>query len=432
MKLKPRLFRKIAAMLLALAMILTAMPHSVFAMEPSDIEDAIPLTLDEPVTFTNEDGKLVLSFTPEETRDYIFYMPDTDNCEPFVELLDAGLTVMENADLYNDTLLFELYAGEVYYFEVTNLLDTADFSASVCLTMPPIVTFDANGGYFGYDTDTDLLHYTVDQFGYLTHGIPDGPSHPDSHKQYAGWADSPDAETALDNYYETVQNKQYTEDTTYYAVYDDLFIVTYDANGGYFLDEEWDEEKQELVQSEVSTYTRTYYDGINFDVSVQPQTHESKRFMGWQDADGTVYDWNSQVTQDLTVYAQWADATTITFHANGGYFIEWGYDPETDQEIENHVDSLSDTYLKTEVLYAWNTPSVYHEDPEKAFAGWATSENATVPDVIYEEATAGDLTDLWAVWTEGIPVTYHINHDEIRFIGDGNERVTEMTEYPQV
>ena len=245
MKHKPRILKQFAAIILALAMILTALPHSVFAMEPSDIEKALPLTLDEPVTFTNEDGKLVLSFTPEETRDYIFYMTDTDNCEPFVELLDADLMEIDNANLYNDTLTFELNANTVYYFEVTNLLDTAYFSASVCLTMPPRVTFDANGGYFGSDTDATLLHYSADQNGYLTQGIPEDLSHSDSHKQFAGWAESPDAETALDNYYETVQNKQYTEDTTYYAVYDDIFIVTYDANGGYFLEDKLDEETQE-------------------------------------------------------------------------------------------------------------------------------------------------------------------------------------------
>lgn len=222
MKHKPRLFSRIAAIVLALAMVLTALPQSVFAMDSSEIDSAIPLTLDEPVAFHSDDGKLLLSFTPEETRDYVFYMTDSDNCEPYAELYDA-----------------------------------------------------------------------------------------------------------------------------------DLMLIT----------------------SENPTYTRTYYDSTNFDVSVRPENHDSsKQFVGWQDAYGTVYDWNSQVSQDLTVYAQWADATTITFHANGGYFTEWDWDYEADQEIERHVDSVSDTYFKEDILFSWNTPTPENEDPAKAFAGFATTD----------------------------------------------------------
>ena len=261
MKHTSRFFRRAAAIILALAMILTAVPQSVFAMDSSELDSAIPLTLDEPVSFQSEDGKLLLSFTPEETRPYIFYMAAADNCEPYAEVYDADLTLLASENLYSDTITCEFSAGATYYFEVTNLLDTAEFSASVCLTMPS------------------------------------------------------------------------------------------------------------------------------------------------------------------------DDSTTITFHANGGYFTQYEWDYEADKQIEIHVDSVSETYFKEDILYSWNTPTVENEDPAKAFAGFATTENAEVADVVFEETRAGDLTDLWAVWTEGIPVTYHINHDEIRIRGDEDIPVTEITEY---
>ena len=112
-----------------------------------------------------------------------------------------------------------------------------------------------------------------------------------------------------------------------------------------------------------------------------------------------------------------SDTTTITFHANGGYFTEEG------------LDTVSQTFSKTDILYSWNTPTPLNDNAALTFTGWAASSAATQPDIIAGETKAGDLTDLWAVWSEGIPVTYHINHETVRFIGDEYERVEEITEY---
>ncbi len=100
-------------------------------------------------------------------------------------------------------------------------------------------------------------------------------------------------------------------------IIDDVYLkqltetaVTFDANGGYFGDDET-----------ATTYSATAYDG-SVKLPEDPKKASSE-FMGWytDTTYATEFD-PDNVTEETTVYAKWATAATVTFDSNGGNEVE--------------------------------------------------------------------------------------------------------------
>ena len=123
------------------------------------------------------------------------------------------------------------------------------------------------------------------------------------------------------------------------------------------------------------------------------------------------------------------DTVTLTFHANGGYFPSWEWDEETQSERLVHKDIVSGEYEIGSLFYlCWEAP--LHDNETMVLLGWAEDENATEPSVFDDgETTVDGLSNLWAVWAEGIPVTYHANKDGLEFYDDDGSLHTEITRY---
>ncbi len=135
-----------------------------------------------------------------------------------------------------------------------------------------------------------------------------------------------------------------------------------------------DSNNQQIAWFEVKTLTDPYL----VEPSVIP-IKEFYTFTGWYEDEAltTLYDFNSVLTGDLTLYAGWsANEYDISFEANGGTVVE----------------DVSFEYQ--EVTYAPTPPTKEFY----TFTGWYTDESLTTPYVWDTEMPANDFT-LYAGWT---------------------------------
>ena len=69
-----------------------------------------------------------------------------------------------------------------------------------------------------------------------------------------------------------------------------------------------------------------------------PYAGYGRRFAGWSLTEGgKPFIDKITITGDLEVFATWTNLYTITFDSNGGFFREWGYNPETGEDILEKV-----------------------------------------------------------------------------------------------
>ena len=150
------------------------------------------------------------------------------------------------------------------------------------------VTFDAGKGHFEDGQNTVTVN--VDEDTYPSYKEPVSPEG----MMFIGWFD-------VDG--NSYQKTTIKEDTTFYAKYGKTIHVTFDAGKGHF--ENGDKTKIVKTPEGVRVYGGSVIspDGMLFD--------------GWYDENGyTLY--GSDFKKDVTYYARYVKALTITFKANGG------------------------------------------------------------------------------------------------------------------
>ena len=152
------------------------------------------------------------------------------------------------------------------------------------------VTFDAGKGQFNDGKKTYITELTEGSYTHIDYPIaPDGYF-------CTGWYDENGEKY-------TYTYKEISSDTTFYAHYEKLYDVTFDAGKGHF--ENGDKTKIVKTPEGVRVYGGSVIspDGMLFD--------------GWYDENGyTPY--GSDFKKDVTYYARYVKALTITFKANGG------------------------------------------------------------------------------------------------------------------
>lgn len=97
------------------------------------------------------------------------------------------------------------------------------------------------------------------------------------------------------------------------------------------------------------------------------------------------------VKDDVTLYAVWGEMTSVTFHANHD---KAGFNGTTNKE--NKI-----SYFKGRTLNNAYIATPWIDDTTLSFAGWATTPDATEPNVDLSSAKAGEITDVYAVWKTG-------------------------------
>lgn len=150
------------------------------------------------------------------------------------------------------------------------------------------VTFDAGKGHFEDGQNTVTVDVEEDAYPYYKE-----PASPEG-MMFIGWFD-------VDG--NSYQKTTIKEDTTFYAKYGKTINVTFDAGKGHF--ENGDKTKIVKTPEGVSVYGDSVIspDGMLFD--------------GWYDENGNSLYW-SDFKKDVTYYARYVKALTITFKANGG------------------------------------------------------------------------------------------------------------------
>lgn len=152
------------------------------------------------------------------------------------------------------------------------------------------VTFDAGKGHFEDGTQT----YTIQpKYGYPQ--MYKDVVAPEGYK-FIGWFDKNDVE---------YEEHLFTENTTYYAKYIKLFKVTFDAGKGHF------EDGQNTVTVNVDEDTYPSYK--------EPVSPEGMMFIGWFDVDGNSYQ-KTTIKEDTTFYAKYGKTIHVTFDAGKGHF----------------------------------------------------------------------------------------------------------------
>ena len=248
------------------------------------------------------------------------------------------------------------------------------------------VTLDANGGYFNEEdgTHNKTVQMTVEKNLPITYY--DTPVIDDDTKIFGGWYDNKACTgTAVQ------ENNWYADaNTTYYAKWIDAYVVTFDGNGGTF-------DGMSKLTTKVPKNRAISGEYESFDLN--GFGHASKTLSGWSlDKAGTqpveecdIY--RTVITKNTTYYAQWMDAVTVTYDANGGYF-----------------EGTGDTDYK-EVTSDFVQASYYFGDlktnEKKVFDGWYLDKDCT------KKAAGTYLPDknytFYAKWADAVEITYNAN-----------------------
>ena len=245
---------------------------------------------------------------------------------------------------------------------------------------PITVTYDANGGTFpdnGGGTTFTHQYTPGDYFSYYH------VEHSEPNMHLIGWFTQREGgeEVGRGDY-------RVTEDMTVYAHWRKMYMVTLNANGGYFAFTE--DQMEEVTFGFENEYVN----------SLPTPTIDDSSFVldGWYDqkTGGQKFNYSDPLPVGQTLYAHWVPGKQIIYDANGGSFVHNGASTYT-------VAYLPGSYLSEE--YNIRRYNMTNPDPRKIFRGWATSKTATEPDITFNQQKVDDYTTLYAVWVDGIKIT---------------------------
>ncbi len=232
------------------------------------------------------------------------------------------------------------------------------------------VSFDANGGT-GKMVDVVVFvgeSYTLPVCGFVA---------PDSYR-FKGWASSPNGAVISE------KSIIATTNMTLYAIWEECYTVSFDANGGI---EDTDEEMEPV------TGLRGTYDlpACRF------YAPTGKQFKGWAyTPDGEVITTDTiEVMQDLTLYAIWMDDYIVTFDPNGA------------------TGSMNPVYADGGNYYL---PKCSFTVPEGwSFKGWSTRPDGRANTGYY---WIGGNTTFYAIWSK--PLGDTVGNQTVLDVSKGN------------
>ena len=292
------------------------------------------------------------------------------------------------------------------------------------------VTLDANGGYFSSTWNPMTGQWeenlaSVKKYIIKGEGSSlEGPDTEDSEKGLAGWSLEKDGEIALasgETYYPE-------KDITLYAVWNGYTTVTFDANGGYFGDYEWDAETEEDIWVEKPTKSYTEIKGSRMSFP-EPESHDGKFLRGWSIEKGgaVIEEGNYPVPDtDTTFYAVWEMPLTAVFDANGGYYEGEEWDPETDEYVPVQKQTWTMNRFSGEKL--GTNPVEPGTDQDQRFRGWSRTRGGDVENINFYELRIYEDMTFYAVWEDPLELTFDANGGY--FDGDMSKTRVSITGFP--
>ena len=227
-----------------------------------------------------------------------------------------------------------------------------------------VLILDANGGFFAFEGNSETMRHRF---------IPGTPFEPtydprndDNTVKFSGWSRDPDAKEPDADIIEGVTRCDDLGDRLY-AVYGEKVLETFDANGGYMLDD-----------PSVTKYYSTKGKGHIFYGMVVHHENERMKAIGFVDQDGTEIPYTADIYPYYHVNGDTVYTTvwgyTVYVDANGGYF------PEAEAEKLKVLLPYEDPFDLEAILDQIGEP--VNDDPDKVFAGWATDPYADTPDIV--------------------------------------------------
>lgn len=166
-----------------------------------------------------------------------------------------------------------------------------------------------------------------------------------------------------------------------------VITVTFNANGSTFV-----KNGSATLQKEISKSELYIFPG-----SADMNAKNGYSFAGWytnSSCTGNVVKEADIVWgKNVTLYAKWSKANTVTFNANGGYF-----GTDTKKTTEQFTGALLSV-----------TPTPKHTDSHKAFVGWYYDAAGNKPAGTLNSYSVTSNVTFYAKWETGYSVTLNAN-----------------------
>ena len=252
------------------------------------------------------------------------------------------------------------------------------------------VTYDKNGGSGTVPTDSKRYAAGASVTAAAAPGLV-APTTP-PHQKFGGWNTEADGDGTDAKAGKTIA--MISGGLTLYAKWVISYTVAYNLNGGTGATAPTDGDRYAADEDVTAAAEPT---------GLSPPAVD-KKFAGWNTkADGSGNDAAAGGTiampsEDMTLYAKWVDAYTVTYNLNGGT----GATAPTD----------SDHYASGDSVTAAAAPAGLTAPADKRFAGWNTENDGSGTDA----AAGGTITmpsedmTLYAKWVDiTYTVTYNLN-----------------------
>ena len=256
------------------------------------------------------------------------------------------------------------------------------------------VTLDFNGGYHPYDQNVHSQIATFSRSNKFS--TPMDPKIDNPEKSFAGWSRNRYAEMPDEDIIEDQTASYELDGVTLYAVYTDKIVVTFNTIGDAFM----------MDDPNATTFESVYGNGhIFYGMAIM---HDNPRVNpeGWMDEDGVMThavsasDSNYHLNGDTTFTS--VLSYLIPTHGNGGHFvIDCGLGNCDDKILHAPYTGSDSTFSYGAVKELIGLPVPYEEN--KYFLGYATSPDATEPNVIDGVTYLEDLFAIYAVWGDEYP-----------------------------
>ena len=368
------------ALLLSAVMVLTFMPALAFADDDSTDENAAPVaTFDaNGGYFADYDGATVRTLEPQGDG-YVYMYWDWAPVRDGAYKFDGWSTTKDGPAICK--------ADENLEYAVTE--DTTFYAKWVPAWL---VTFKANGGYFGSDKTAVTKQLKVsknsgDDYLYsgTVHWEVEDQLRKDGNNVFSHWTDQSGNTVDFD------EGVQITANTEFTANWETGCALTLDGGSKTFED------------NGESTIVRYYSKGHELNIYGYRvdgelfRSEDGKVVIGWKlnpgDTEFINTDKEFYINEDITLYAVWGDEFDILLNAGEGYFPRSGYGENSKLYSDTVVegDKLSFYGVKEAVVNGKKTTTynrIFKEDqltpPDgKIFEGWYYDEAFTDP--VYED-----------------------------------------------
>jgi uncharacterized repeat protein (TIGR02543 family) len=351
-------------------------------------------------TVVDESGVLTVNGAPENTMyravvyAYSDAITDLDNLFWVIGMFEINGTGVGQPSEGAQRIRLQANGGAAWTSDGEFLVVLSDISAANNLVKyKDIVTFTAGAAALDYADMTDVPLYTVT---FDTNGVLPTPA--PQRVQYGGKASNPDImkeDHILDGWYTDAgrttkwdfASAPVIENRVLYAKWHELHTVTFDSNGG------GNVPPQSVLHGETAN---------------EPKPAPARgdyTFAGWYPDRVSIvpYDFASEVTSAITIYAKWQGLHSVIFDTDGGVNIPLQEVPHGQKAVRPAPDPAKEGHSFDWYKDIGRTTAYNFDDPVNAgiiiYAGWKPNNYTLYLVLMDTPSTPAALAAGWDVST---------------------------------